>query len=329
MRRAWGKRLTGTGNSWHDEFGSRLRGTRIAVTGATGFLGYHLAARLCDLGVVVYGLSRAVSAATLPDLCRPWRIDLTDSDGVAEAVRQLRPDLVYHLAGVVTGREDLSLVQATLQTNVVGSVNLFLALQATGCRRLIVVGSSEELTRLDGRDTPASPYAASKAACSLYARLFYHAFDLPAVLARPFATYGPRQAPDKLIPMAVSSLLRGASPEISSGERICDFVYVQDVVRGLILAGLQDGLEGQEVDLGTGQGIPIRDAVDSLVQLCKSDVHPRYLSTSDRRGHTTHVADAEKTREQIGWQPVWTLDSGLEETVDWYRSEEPGGHGGD
>lgn len=301
--------------SWQGEFGDAFAGRRVLVTGSTGFIGWHLCEALVALGAEVHGLSRTASAENLVRGCQAWAVDLTDIEAVREAVSKVQPQFMFHLAGMVTARQDLNLILPMLQSNLVGTVHLLLTAAETECKRIVIVGSSEELTD----EVPTSPYAAAKAAASMYARMFYKVYGLPVVVVRPFMTYGPRQESTKLVPYTILALLHGENPRLSSGRRVCDFVYVLDVVRGLLKASIQPGLEGQTLDLGTGIGTSVRDMVELLVELCGSTAQPVFGALPDRLDERSQIADIDSTRWLLDWEPMWSLRDGLVETIEWYR----------
>lgn len=307
-------------NSWQSEFGNAFVGKRVLVTGATGFIGWRLCESLVALGAQVYGLSRTGRAKGILYDWETVAADLTDIEVVRVAVANAQPQLIFHLAGLVTGRQDLNLVLPTLQNNLAGTVHLLLTVVEIGCERIVVVGSSEEPAAGDPNDIPISPYAAAKAAASMYARMFHKVYALPVVVARPFMTYGPRQEPAKLIPYTILSLLRGENSHLSSGKVIYDFIYLVDVVRGLLKASIQPDLVGHTVDLGTGQGTRVQDVVGRLVELSGSSARPLFGIMPDRLGERSRVADREATSRLLGWEPAWSLSDGLRETIAWYRA---------
>lgn len=313
------KRSSGTVYSWQVEFGHTFAGHRVLVTGATGFIGYHLCEALGALGAEVYGLSRNASSVNLPKECKPEPVDVRDYEVVKEILSELRPGLIYHLAGMVTARQEISLVLPMLQHNLIGTVHLLLAATETNCSRFVYVGSSEEICEKKSDQIPSSPYAAAKKAGNLYARMFHRLYNLPVVIVRPFMVYGPRQEITKLVPYSIVSLLRGEPPQASSAQRVCDFVYVLDVVRGLLKAGVVPRVVGETMDLGTGSGSRVQDVVNLLVKLTDSELEPVFRARANRIGESTQIADCEKTKRLLGWEPLWSLRDGLAETVAWYR----------
>ncbi len=290
------------------------------MTGATGFIGRHLCGVLEALGAEVTGASRTAHPENLPPRCAARTVDLTDAAAVRSLLAQTRPRLVYHLAGMVSARRDPDLTIPMLQANLLGTVHLLLAAAQTGCERVVTMGSSEELIGTASDDPPTSPYAAAKAAATLYARMFWKMYGVPVVVLRPFMIYGPGQERTKLIPYTILSLLRGEAPRLTSGHRMCDFVYVLDVVRALLQGGVRPKLEGAVIDLGTGTGTTVRELVELLVDLSGSRTRPVFGAIPDRLGERPQVADATAARQLLGWAPQWSLREGLTQTVAWYRN---------
>jgi len=312
---------------WQTKFNPVFAGRRVLVTGATGFVGGHLCRALIELGAEVHGLARRASESTLVPGCQPWAVDLMDALAVQQALSEAQPHLVYHLAGLVTAHQDASLVLPMLQNNLLGAINLLLAATKTECDRLILVGSSEEPAAGATDPTPTSPYAAAKAATSLYAQMFHRVYGVPIVGVKPFVIYGSHQDVTKFIPYTILSLLREEAPRLSSGKRVVDLVYIVDIVRGLLQVGIQPGLEGKVMDLGTGQGTCLRDVVELLVELSNSQVTPLFGAVADRLGEHPQIADRDITRQLLDWEPLWSLRQGLTETIGWYRSQQEDSRG--
>jgi UDP-glucose 4-epimerase len=162
---------------------------------------------------------------------------------------------------------------------------------------------------------PATPYAAAKWAGSMYARMFHQLYGTPVVLARIFMTYGPRQAPRKLIPYVCQSLLDGCSPALSSGARLVDWVYVDDVMEGLARAGSVAGIEGQTFDLGSGTLVSIRDVVLEIAKQIGGPGQPVFGHVPDRPMEQVRAAELQASGQALGWRPRTSLERGLQKTI--------------
>ena len=114
--------------------------------------------------------------------------------------------------------------------------------------------------------------------------------------------------------------MKGQAPVIASGERIYDFVYVTDLVRGYLLAGCRSGVEGAVIELGTGIGTKLRDVAELVVRLVGSKERPQIGIEPMRPGERSRVGNPEGARLLLGWEPRWSLETGLTETIVWYRA---------
>jgi nucleoside-diphosphate-sugar epimerase len=283
------------------------------VTGATGFIGGALAKRLREAGATVVGVSRGPQPAG-GDCDRWWQTDLGDLATVRHLFDSARPDLVFHLAGMVAGARSVELVLPMLLANLG-------AAQERGIR-LLLTGSLEEAQPDGSWPVPASPYAAAKLAAGAYARMFHELYRVQAVWLRLFMVYGPAQ-PDtrKLVPYVTLSLLRGETPELSSGTRLVDWIYIDDVVDAFLAAAVTPGGEGMPLDVGSGQLTTVRTVVEELVRIVDPSIAPRFGAVGDRPLEQVRVADVAATAARLGWAPRTSLRLGLEKTVDWYRRQ--------
>ena len=241
---------------------------RILVTGASGFIGSNLCARLSKDGAEVYAVSRAMqpfeSAAV-----QVWQADISNYEALRSIFAETKPHIVFHLAGYAQGSRSLEHVVPALVSNLVTTVNLLTIATGIGCERIVLAGSQEEPDPGESCATtfiPPSPYAASKSAGSAYARMFRALYRSPVAIPRIFMTYGPGQRDlKKLIPYVILSLLRGETPKMSSGARPLDWVYIDDVVDGLILIASSSHVEGLSIPLGTGVTHTAREAAEKIV----------------------------------------------------------------
>jgi len=292
---------------------------RVLVTGGSGFLGTNLCRRLVQRDAEVHATSR-VHRERQDAGPRWWQADFSDIAAARDLLSRTKPDVVYHLAGSVGAGPERDLVLPTFRSLLTSTVNLLTAVTETGCRRLILTGSLTEPQGNQAEVAPASPYAAAKWAASGYGRMFHSLYGTPAVILRPYMTYGPGQHPRKLIPSLILSLLAGEPPNLSSGQWQADWVYVDDVIEGFLAAAERPNLEGTTVDLGSGSLLSVRALVEQLMTIMKPSVQPQFGALPDRPLEPVCTADVAQTEMTLGWKASTSLGNGLRRTVEWYRS---------
>jgi nucleoside-diphosphate-sugar epimerase len=212
------------------------------------------------------------------------------------------------------------MVLPIFQNNFMTSFNLLMATAEHGHGRIVLAGSLEEPDEINS--VPCSPYAAAKWSASGYARMLHALYQIPVVIAKIFMVYGPGQSDyTKLIPYVTTSLLRGEAPKLSSGTRSVDWIYVDDVVEGLIRCAETTSIDGRTVELGSGKMTSIRDVVQQLSELVACTVHPEFGILPDRPLERVKRADIAESYKLIGWQPSTPLRMGLARTVEWYKAK--------
>lgn len=281
-----------------------LRGKRVLVTGASGFLGSHQARALQGVADV-HAVSRR-------------QADLADRDATFALLGEIRPDCVIHLAGFAEGKQGIENLYPSVTGDLLTTVHMLEACHAAGCKRLVITGSLEE----PGGDAPAaSPYAVSKQAGAQYAELCHRLYGMPVVTARIFMTYGPGQSRTKLIPQIVETLGRGEPFELRSASRPVDWIYVDDVIEALALCAARPGIEGRTVDIGSGSLTSIGELAKQIaVEMGRE--HLLRLGSADRRDERVARADIEETRRVLGWTPQIPLADGLKRTIESLATQE-------
>ncbi|MDP4500838.1 NAD-dependent epimerase/dehydratase family protein [Nonomuraea turcica] len=292
----------------------------VLVTGAAGFIGSHLVTRLRALGAEVHAVSRRPQQARHGEI---WHAaHLNDAGETTRLVQSVRPSVLFHVAGEVTGSRSDEVVRATLESNVIGGVNVLAAAHESGVKT-VLTGSIEEPRPGNDQAPPSSAYAMSKWAATGYAQLYHRLWDLPVTVLRPSMVYGPAQ-PDttKLVPYVTLCLLRGQRPRLTRATKLADWIYVDDVVDAFVLAGESDKAIGHTLDIGTGLKTPAHEIVERLYRIVDASSKPEFGTTPDRPHDITQVGDITPAADLLGWHPVTELDEGLRRTVDWYASQE-------
>lgn len=294
------------------------RSARVLVTGATGFIGSHLARRLRELGADVHAVSRGRVDNDLT-----WHVaDLTDSEQTSGLIREVAPDAVFHLASAVTGSRLVKVVPETAMANLFAATNLMSAIALEmPSSRLLLAGSIEEPGRGQG-DVPTSPYSAAKWSATAYARMFFRLWGLRVSVLRIAMVYGPGQRDvSKLIPYVILELLHGRQPKLTSGDRLIDWVFVDDVVDAFVSSALSHSAIGEVFDIGSGVQTSIRDTVELVATLVEGGPQPLFGAIPDRPMDLPQLADPRRARQLLGWSARTDIEEGLRRTVDWYGAQ--------
>jgi nucleoside-diphosphate-sugar epimerase len=291
----------------------------VLVTGATGFVGRSLLARLRGSGARVAATSRNPPAGADGD---HRACDLEDEAAVQRLFDEVRPSHVIHLASLVTGSRDLAAVVPTFRANLAAAVHLLAAAARIGSGRVVLAGSMEELPA----DEPARyPYAAAKRAASEYGRFFHRAFGLSVVTLRIGMVYGPgERRTTGFIPHVVLSQLAGSRPRIASGKRSVDWVFVDDVAEACEVAAIAPDVGGAVLEIGTGTAVSMAEVVARLTAITGGP-EPEIGALPDRAGDIDLAMDAATTARMTGWAAKVRLDEGLPRTVEWFRTERAAG----
>lgn len=249
-----------------------------------------------------------------------WQADVCDSEATRVLLRNIRPQIVFHLASRVTGSRELSEVVPTFQANVASTVHVLASAAQVCCERVVLAGSCEAPMQVDG-STPCSPYAAAKWSSAGYADLFRALFHISVVVPRIFMTYGPgQQDTRRVIPYTILSILRGERPKLTIGKRMVDWIYIDDVIEGLARAAFIEKVEAGTFDLGSGSLVSIRGVVKQIGEIIGNGVEPDFGALPERPGEHERVADTTFLERAFCWKPNTSLHEGLRKTVGWFKN---------
>ena len=325
---------------------------RILVTGGAGFIGSCAVRRLVAAGHEVETFDALTYAGRVESLGealdapnhRLRRADIRDPTAVRQALAGHRPQWVLHLAAESHVDRSIDAPMDFVTTNVQGTAVLLQAatdywrgLDAAerGAFRFLHVSTDEvygsagagEVFAEDAPYRPNSPYAASKAASDHFARAWGRTFGLPVLVSHGSNTYGPRQMPEKLVPVVILAALEGrAIPVYGDGRHVRDWLFVEDHARALESI-LREGAPGAVYNVGTGAQTANLDLVraicgwmDALRPDSPRRPHAELISfVADRPGHDRRYAlDTRRAARELGWRPETGLDDGLGRTVRWY-----------
>ncbi len=311
------------------------KGKNVLITGATHFIAGHLAERLVMLGSSVRAFIRydyqnnRGSLDKLPvhiaNRIEVFHGSLTNPEAVDFATRDI--DVVFHFGALdmlplyINARD-------YLEKTVFGTFNVLNAVKQHEIQRLINISSAEVYGKVVdmpiNEESPLkaqSPHISSDIGAEKLAEGFYLSYNLPVTTARLFNTYGPMQSKGAVIPTIITQGVVGTRILLGNMHPVRDFVYVDDVVSGLIrIAEVPESIGGA-VNLGSGQGISVGDLAERIMALIGTDIEILFDATRIRPQSSDMeqlIADITKADELLGWQPETSLDKGLEQTIEWF-----------
>ncbi len=325
----------------------------VFVTGAAGFIGSAVARHLLDdhddTVVNIDCLTYAGNAATFENQLGNSRyhfekVDIRSREALDALFAQYRPRAIMHLAAESHVDRSIDGPRDFIDTNIIGTYNL---LEAARHYRLGLDESDQADFRFHHISTdevfgslgdkglftetspyePSSPYSASKAASDHLVRAWFETYGLPVVLSNCSNNYGPYQYPEKLIPVIISKVLKNQGiPVYGSGKNVRDWLYVDDHARALVHI-MNTGEKGRSYNVGGNEernNIEVVEAVCTILDSLRPAVNKRPYAelikhVADRPGHDFRYAiDASRIKEELGWEPEETFESGMRKTVEWY-----------
>ncbi len=349
---------SGFGACLYVTFASGQASELFLVTGGAGFIGSavvrHLIRETPHRVVVVDKLTYAGDLESLASVADDQRytfvhLDILDRERMRDLFATTKPDVVMHLAAESHVDRSIDGPGAFIETNIVGTFSLLqavlaywrtLAARPREAFRFHHVSTDEVFGSLGDEGPfsekspyqPNSPYSASKAAADHLVRAWHHTYGLPTIVSNCSNNYGPYHFPEKLIPLMILNGLQGEPlPVYGTGANVRDWLFVEDHARALIRIAEQ-GRPGESYNVG---GHAERSNIEVVRGICAllDDLAPNpaigthsslIRFVADRPGHDRRYAiDSTKIREQLGWSPSETFESGLERTVLWYLQNRP------
>lgn len=312
---------------------------KILVTGADGFIGSHLTELLLSKGYRVRALAQYNSFNSWG-----WLDDVTNNENLEVITGDIRDphfckeivkgiDIIYHLAALIAIPYSYVAPDSYVDTNVKGTLNICQAAKDAGGIRVIHTSTSEVYgtalyVPIDEKHPkqPQSPYSASKIGADMMAMSFYNAFSLPVTVARPFNTYGPRQSARAIIPTIITQIASGLK-QIKLGDitPTRDFNFVKDTARGFLALAESENTIGKEINIASNFEISMGDTLNLIKSIMGSDVE--FITDEQRiRPEKSEVfrlwGENRLIKELTGWQPKYSIETGLRETVEWFVKSE-------
>jgi len=313
----------------------RIKGKKVLVTGASGFVGSHLVEALVKKGAKVRALVHYNSRndwGMLDDVGKQIRDeveviagDLKDSDCVRKAVRG--QEVIFHLGALIGIPYSYVNPRDVVDTNVNGTLNILTAAGDFKIEKVVHTSTSEiygtaQYVPMDEKHpvNPQSPYAASKSGADLLALSFYRSFELPVGIIRPFNVYGPRQSARAIIPSIITQALLRGKINLGSVFPTRDVTFVKDSVEGFIAFAECDKTVGEVVNLGSNHEVSINQIV-TLVSNClgkRIEIKTDKKRIRPKKSEVERLfSDSSKAKSLFGWNPKISIEEGIRKTISW------------
>jgi dTDP-glucose 4,6-dehydratase len=313
---------------------------RVVITGGAGFIGSRFTELFLEqaerlgyddivlLDALTYsGRRDNMTKALLDSRVSFVEASILDADVTDDLLRGAHA--IVHFAAESHVDRSITGAKPFYETNVLGTQQLLESARRGGVERFVHVSTDEVYGtiaqgswREDHVLEPNSPYSSSKAGSDLAALAYHRTFGLPVMVTRCSNNYGPRQFPEKVIPLFVTNLADGHKvPLYGDGLNVRDWLHVDDHCRGILLV-LESGLAGEIYNIGGGTELTNAELTRRLLQLCHAD-ETMIEPVADRLGHDRRYSvDCSKIRGELGYEPQVSFDEGLAATVTWYHQNE-------
>ena len=311
---------------------------RILVTGGAGFIGSNYVRRIADgtlggiskitvLDKLTYAGTRTNLSEVASDSFEFIQGDICDSGLVGKLAKD--HDLVVNFAAESHVDRSINGAKDFVVTNVFGTQTLLDAVRDSQVKTFLQVSTDEVYGSIDSGSWPEtdpllpnSPYAASKASADLICRSYFKTHGLDVRITRCSNNYGRNQFPEKVIPLFITNLIEGKKvPVYGTGMNVRDWLHVDDHCRGIHLA-LTKGVAGEIYNIGGGTELSNLELTNQILEkMGKNEDSIEFVE--DRKGHDLRYSvDISKISDQLGYKPMVNWESGLGETVEWYRENE-------
>ena len=310
---------------------------KFLVTGGAGFIGSAFMRMIVGSGTAeVVNLDKLTYAGNLENLLpvaedpsyRFVHGDICDAQLVNDLVAEVKPDAIVHFAAESHVDRSILSPAPVFETNLRGTFTLLEAARLNKTPRFLHVSTDEVYGSIDAPHEAdehyplraSSPYSASKAGSDLLALSYFITYKLPVTVTRASNNYGPYQFPEKLIPLMISNAIADQPlPIYGDGMQVRDWLYVDDHCRA-ILAAIERGRPGEIYNIGGSRSIANVEVVKMMLALLDKP-ETLMVTVKDRPGHDRRYAlSSEKLMRETGWEAQMPFEQGLQETIDWYKS---------
>lgn len=304
---------------------------KVLITGGAGFIGANFVYKFLDLGYNVNLLEKQEvdlwRLEKIKDKIQLHYVDLRNYDELEDFIIKLNPQIILHFAAYGAYQAKQQDIKTTIDTNLLGTINLVNACQNIKFECLINTGTSSEygVKNKPMKETdllkPNNLYGITKAATTMYCQDTTRKLELPIVTIRPFAVYGYFEEKERLIPGIIKSCLTNTDLKLSSPSSVRDFVFIEDVISAClkIIENAQE-VKGGIFNIGTGKQNTIDQVVNIIKKITQSSVEPKYNQIKQAQLEPKNwLADISKIKNILNWQPDYDLEKGLAKNIEWFK----------
>tara|TARA_A100001035_G_scaffold174198_1_gene138361 strand:+ start:263 stop:1183 length:921 start_codon:yes stop_codon:yes gene_type:complete len=298
---------------------------KILILGGSGFIGSHLLRKLKDVGFKCYSISLKKNKNNFTNnQISYYSADLADISSLEKCIGDIKFDYLINLAGYIDHSNFFNGGMDVINSHYGSLLNILKTIDLKNIKKIIQIGSSDEYGNLPSpqneamREEPISPYAFGKLASTNLLQMLFKTENIPIVILRLFLVYGEGQSLNRFLPQIINGCLQNKKFSTTDGKQIKDFCYVSDIVEGILMAIKSDRVNGQIINLASGQPVSIRSIIEKVIDIIGYG-NPQFGRIKYRPNENLSLyADISKAKKLMSWQPKIDLDYGLKKTIDYY-----------
>lgn len=307
-----------------------LKNKRVLITGGNGFIGSHMVSRLVKSGCEVYAIIRETSdtwrLSEVLDSINIVRLDIRNSDMLLQSMKNIKPDLVFHMAAYGVDSRNKDYVTAA-EINIVGTLNVVKAAAKVGCEKLLNAGTSMQYGNKKGAIkeevfySPTNIYGSTKGAATIIAHQLARENELKISTIIPFGVFGEKEGSHKFFPHVILSALCENEIQLSPCEQYRDYCYIENIIDGFILAAASSETRDEIFNIGSGKVYQLKHYVRLILEMLEIDKIVNYGAVEYRKNDLwSPQPDLENINKKLGWQPKVGLEEGIERTIRWFKA---------
>ena len=295
---------------------------KLLIVGGTGFIGKNLTRKAVEIGFLTTVISLNLPKENDKHINTEYlQADVTNLDHLKKTLLNRKFDYIVNLSGYINHGSFLSGGREVINTHFDGVQNLLQVIDWTHLKKFVQIGSSDEYGNQkapqseDIRESPISSYSAGKLFSTHLLQMLHKTEGLPVVILRLFLVYGPGQNNKRFLPQIVDGCSSDSSFPVSEGGQLRDFCYVDDISRGILMALKNKNVEGEVINLASGQSISIREVIE-IVKRIVGKGRPDFGKIPYRSGENMNLyADTSKANKVLQWMPEISIVEGIKKTI--------------